>query len=448
MDPFSGALADVETVVVATPDIQGRLSGRRTTVDGFRAALTSGVHMSNCVFGWDIGQDATLLADGSLTYTGMHTGIGDVALMPDLSTLRRAAWLDRTAICLADAVEPDGTPTAVAPRTVLRRELSAWQATGLRASVGTELEFYLYRGDPRASRLAGYRNLEPTTLNPADYSIYEGEVYEPFFADVRNRLQASGIDIEASQGEWGLGQWETTLRHGEPLAMADRHALYKLATRSMAARAGLSATFMAKPFDGGPGCSSHVHLSIRDSGGLPIFWDDGAPHHVSDRLRHAIGGSLARARELMAWYAPTVNSYRRLRGQDAAGWGRTWGIDHRFCSVRVVGHDPDSLRMEFRLPGADANPYLVLAALLASVREGLTERTDPGDPMTGNPYDAPSGGPDQLGEAVEAFAGSAFARATFGDAVVDHHSTLGRFEWNRFLDSVTDWERSRYFELI
>ena len=441
-------LTAVDTVVVATPDVQGRLVGRRTTVEGFRAALGTGIHMSNCVFGWDITQDATLLADGSLPYTGMHTGIGDVTLHPDLTTLRRAGWLDRAAICLADVVEPDGTPTVLAPRTLLRTELAAWDELGLHPVVGTELEFYLYRGDPRASRAAGYRDLEPTTLSPADYAIYEGEAYEPFFTDLRHRLQASGIDLEASQGEWGLGQWETTLRYSDPLAMADRHVLYKLATRALAARAGMSATFMAKPFDGGPGSSCHVHLSVRDAAGRPLFWDDDAPHHISPTLRHAVGGSLARAGELTAWYAPTVNSYRRLRSQDAAGWGTTWGIDHRFCSVRVVGHRPEDLRMEFRLPGADANPYLVLAALLASVREGLAAGTDPGEPVTGNPYDAPSGGPDHLGEAVAAFATSGFARATFGDSVVDHYATLGRFEWTRFLDAVTDWERTRYFDLI
>ncbi|MFZ0160479.1 MAG: glutamine synthetase family protein [Kineosporiaceae bacterium] len=438
-----------DTVVVAAPDVQGRLIGRRTTVKGFREAVAgAGIHVSTCVLGWDIAQDATLLASGALDYTGMHTGMGDLALHPDLATLRPAGWLERTAICLADAVEPDGTPTVLAPRSLLRAELEQWRRLGLVPAVGTEVEFYLYRGSPRRARRVGYRGLEPTTLSPADYAIYEGEAYEPFFADLRHRLQVSGIDVEAAQGEWGLGQWETTLRYGEALAMADRHALYKLATRSMASRAGLSATFMAKPFDGGPGSSCHVHLSVRDAQGHPLFWDDAAEDHLAPAIRHAIGGALGRAGEVMAWYAPTVNSYRRLRSQDAAGWGTTWGMDHRFCSVRVIGHHPDDLRLEFRLPGADANPYLVLTALLASVRDGLTRASDPGPATTGNPYDHPAGGPQHLGEAVAAFASSAFARATFADQVVDHYATLGRFEWDRFLDSVTDWERERYFELI
>ncbi len=441
--------AAFDTVVVAAPDVQGRLIGRRTTVAGFRqAAAGSGIHVSTCVFGWDIAQDATLLATGALAYTGMHTGMGDIALHPDLATLRPAGWLDRTAICLADAVEADGTPSSVAPRSLLRAELAAWELLGLVPSVGTELEFYLYRGTHRRARKAGYRGLEPTTLSPADYSLYEGEAYEPFFADLRNRLQASGIDLEAAQGEWGLGQWETTLRHSEPLAMADRHSLYKLATRSLAARAGMAATFMAKPFDGGPGSSCHVHLSVRDAHGRAVFWSDDAEHHMAAPLRYAIGGALGRADEWMAWYAPTVNSYRRLRSQDAAGWGSTWGVDHRFCSVRVVGHHPADLRLEFRLPGADANPYLVLTALLASVRDGLAQGSDPGPATTGNPYDHPAGGPAHLGEAVAAFASSAHARSVVGAPVVEHYATLGRFEWDSFLDTVTDWERERYFELI
>ncbi len=439
-----------DTVIVATPDIQGRLIGRRTTVEGFRHAVGhSGIHVSTCVFGWDIVQDAALLAGGRLRYTGKHTGMGDIALRPDLATLRPAGWLERTAVCLADAVEADGTPTAVSPRALLRAELARWEMARMRASTGTELEFYLYRGSPRQARARGYRGLTPTTLSPADYSLYEGDEFEPFSADLRQRLQETGIEVEAAQLEWGLGQWETTLVHTSPLEMADRHALYKLATRTLAARAGFTATFMAKPFDGGPGSSCHVHLSVCGHDGAPLFWDGSAEQHLSADLRQAIGGSLARAGELMAWYAPTVNSYRRIRSHDAAGWGLSWGIDHRFCSVRVVGHHPEELRLEFRLPGADANPYLVLAGLLASVRDGLARKVDPGPATVGNPHEtAPEGIPLHLGDAVAAFRESLFARATFGDEVIDHHAALGTFEWHRFLDAVTDWERERYFELI
>ena len=441
--------AEFDTVIVAAPDTQGRLFGRRLGVDGFvRAAADGGVNVSTCVYGWDIQQDSTLLANGGLPYTSMQSGMGDFRLEPDLGTLRTAGWLERTAVCLARSVEEDGSPTEVSPRTILAKELDRWAELGLSASTGTELEFFLYRGSPRAARRADYRDLEPTTLSPADYSLYEGDEFEPFFADLRERFERTGLRLEASQVEWGLGQWETTLQHGEPLDMADRHALYKLATRSLAARNDMTATFMAKPFDGGPGSSCHVHVSIRDAAGNPYFWDPSS-EAAADGLRWAVGGILAHAPAFMAFYAPTVNSYRRTRGTDAAGWGRTWGIDHRFTTVRVIGHTPDAIRFEFRQPGADANPYLVLAATLASVRLGLADRIDPGPPVSGSPFDqGVTEFPQTLGEAVRSLRDSEVAREVLGDFVVDHYATLLAQDWAFFLDSVTDWERRRYFELI
>ena len=233
------------------------------------------------------------------------------------------------------------------------------------------------------------------------------------------------------------------------MAMADRHTLYKMAVKRMAARAGRTASFMAKPLDNGPGNSCHVHLSLRALDGTPAFWADGEPHHVSPVLRHAVAGALANAPDLMAWYAPMVNSYRRIRSQDAAGWGQTWGIDHRFTSARVVGHTPGSIRMEFRLAGADANPYLVLAGLIASIVDGIERQLDPGPPETGNPYERPAGAiPQHLGDAVARFRASEFVRAAFGDGLVDHYATVAEFEWDLFLNGVTDWERRRYFDTV
>lgn len=439
----------VDTVIVATPDIQGRLVGRRVPASRFGDAVDHGVAVSACVFAWDVTQDAQLLIDGTLPYTGVHNGMGDVILRPDRATLRTAAWLPSTAAVVADSFEVDGRPTSVSPRHLLAEQVRRLAERGLRASVGTELEYTLFHGPPAELHASGYRDLRPTTFRPGDFSILDGDPLEPFLADVRRCLIASDIPVEASQLEWGLGQIETTLVHTDPLAMADRHALYKMAVRSMAGRAGMTASFMAKPVDGQPGNSCHVHLSLRDHGGRPVFWSDDAPGHRSDVLHHAVGGALARVPDAMAWYAPTVNSYRRTRAKDAAGWGQTWGVDHRFVSVRVVGHTPDSLRLEFRLPGADTNPYLTLAALLASVADGVEQRTDPGAPFVGSPFDADlSEVPQDLGAAVARFERSQWARATFGDDVVDHYATLGRFEWDRFLDAVTDWDRQRYFDTI
>lgn len=443
------ALDGVDTVIVATPDIQGRLVGRRVPADQFATACTDGVAVSTCVYGWDIGQSADLLATGVLPYTGMQTGMGDFYLFPDLDTLRPAAWLDRTAICLAHAREPDGSDTPPCPRHLLRRQIERLRAAGYTASVGTELEYLLVEGTAGDLYRRDYAGLQPVTHRPSDFLIAEGDDLAGFFSDLRAVLAAADVPVEATQLEWGLGQIETTIVHGEPMAMADRHTLYKMAVKRMAARAGRTASFMAKPLDDGPGNSCHVHLSLRALDGTPAFWAEGEPHHVSPVLRHAVAGALANAPDLMAWYAPMVNSYRRIRSQDAAGWGQTWGIDHRFTSARVVGHTPGSIRMEFRLAGADANPYLVLAGLIASIVDGIEHQLDPGPPETGNPYERPAGAiPQHLGDAVARFRSSEFTRAAFGDALVDHYATVAEFEWDLFLNGVTDWERRRYFDTV
>lgn len=439
----------VETVIVATSDMQGRLVGRRVPAERFDSVCNEGVPIASCVYGWDIAQNSELLAAGSLAYTGMHTGMGDLILRPDTSTLRPAAWLDGTAIVLADAVELDGTPTKVAPRNILSQQVEKLASAGYVASVGTELEYSLFHGTPRELFASDYRDLKPTTIRPADFLILEGDGLEPFLADQRRRLSAAGIEVEASQIEWGLGQIETTLVHCQPLDMADRHTLYKLAVKSLAEGRAMTASFMAKPRDGQPGNSCHLHLSLTTIDGEPAFWSESAEHSMADELSHAIGGALSHAPEVMAWYAPTVNSYRRIRGKDAAGWGQTWGIDNRFTSIRVVGHSPTSLRLEFRLPGADTNPYLALAGLLASVRSGLEDLADPGPPVVGSPYEEPTGDiPLHLGDAAERFATSEWAADSFGSDVVEHYATVARFEWNQSLDAVTDWERRRYFDTI
>ncbi|MGB8859327.1 MAG: glutamine synthetase family protein [Ilumatobacteraceae bacterium] len=449
MNTQLASLGGVDTVVVATPDIQGRLVGRRIPAAAFDEACTEGVGVSTCIYGWDIGQSAELLAAGTLAYTGMHTGMGDLFIRPDLTTLRPAPWLQRSAICIADAFEPDGSPTLLSPRHVLRTQLERLRAAGYVASVGTELEYYLYEGSPAELFGRDYRDLQPVTFRPSDYLISAGDELDGFLGEVRQVLAAADVPVEAGQIEWGLGQIETTIVHDEPMKMADRHVLYKLAVRQLAARAGRTASFMAKPLDGMPGSSCHIHLSLRTLAGSPAFWSEGEAHHISPLLRQAVAGALVHAPELMAWYAPTVNSYRRIRSQDAAGWGQTWGIDHRFTSARVVGHSPASIRLEFRLPGADTNPYLALAALVASVLDGLERQLDPGPPETGNPYERPAGAiPQHLGDATARFAASEFTRSVFGDDLVRHYATIAEFEWNQFLDGVTDWERRRYFDTI
>jgi glutamine synthetase len=436
------------TVVVMSADVTGRLVGKRFAPDVFVRLLGEGVALSSCVLGWDIDQ----WPGPAQAYTGHHTGWHDVRLVPDLATLRPAAWLDRTAICVADFVEMGRDERVpVAPRTILRRQVERLAESGLTAQVASELEFALYRGTYDEGRLRGYEAIRPVTLARADYTVQAGDQHEWFFAAVRDALEGSDLGPWTSQVEWGLGQWEINLRYREALEMADRHALFKLAIRDMAAAAGMAATFMAKPFGDTTGSSCHLHLSLVDDGGRNVFADPDRDHGISETMEHAIGGLLDHAPDVMLWYAPTVNSYRRTTSGEFSGNGLSWGYDSRMVSCRVLAESPASTRLEWRVPGADVNPYLAIAALLASAGDGIGAGTHPGDPLVGQDYTRPVPRlPSTLGDAVEAFRDSVFTAKAFDDDVVAHYAEAGRWEWERFLEpaAVTEWERRRYFEHI
>ncbi|MCB1000932.1 MAG: glutamine synthetase [Acidimicrobiales bacterium] len=435
-----------DTVIVCAPDMAGRLIGKRLSPRKFAEFHERGVAVSSCTFGWGISQDIGL----EVPYTGWHTGWRDFLLVADLATLRPAAWLERTAIVIADIVEEhDRSPVEITPRQILRRQIEALAADGLRADVGTELEFHLYRDGYDDLRRRGYRDRTPTTIVHADYTVQQVNAWEPFFRELRTALDASGLDVEMSQGEWGLGQWEINLTYADALDMCDRHTIFKLAVKDVATRHGLAATFMPKPTTGEVGSSCHVHLSLRDADGGHPFFDDAADDHMSTAMRHAIGGVLAHASELMTWYAPTINSYRRTNSSDFAGHGATWAFDNRTVSCRVLGTSASSLRLEWRVPGADVNPYLAVAGVIASVRDGMAGSTDPGDPSTGDAYQQQTERfPEHLGVAAEVFLASEFVGSTFGSAVAEQYGLTARYEWQQFLDAVTDWELDRYFEVI
>lgn len=441
----------IDTVLVATPDIQGRLVGRRVPAERFARIADHGVEISSSAWSWDIDQDFSLIENGSLALADVRKGIPDVLLRPDIRTLRRAAWLDSTAICLADPEDlRNGQPTSISPRVILKRQRALLEKQELFALMGTELEFYLFRNEPRALRLAGFAGLEPTTLTPSDFLTHEGNVYEPFFRKLRRDLAASGIEVEAALSEWGTGQWEMPFAYGDPLEIADRHAIYKLAVRDSAVAAGLSVTFMAKPLNEQPGSSCHVHVSLVDSEGRPVFWTEDEKGPMSPTMLHAIGGVLEHTPELMAWYAPNVNSYRRIRSREVAGFGRTWGIDNRTVSVRVVGRNASTLRFEYRLPGADTNAYLALSGLVASISDGISRGIVPGEITRGNAYD---GEPDEvmpwdLSSAAALFGSSSFVRDLIGLQDQSHFKALADHEWSTFHSTVSEWDLQRYFDRI
>ena len=437
--------SDIDTVIVAAPDMSGRLLGKRMSLRKFGNFIEAGVPMSNCVFGWDLPQDIGL----EVPFAGFHNGWHDFMLVPDLDTIRRAAWLDRTAIVMADIVDEHTRELIeIAPRTILRRQIERLAEQGYSANVGTELEFHMYRETYDDLRQRGFHNRTPSTLIHSDYTVQQVNAWEPFFQDVRRKLDESGMDVDLSQGEWGLGQWEINLTYGDALDMCDRHVIYKLALKDMATRAGYSVTFMPKPNAGLVGSSCHVHLSLDADGSNPM-WDEADSHHISDVMRHGIGGILANAGDLMAWYAPTINSYRRTNSDDFAGSGATWGFDNRTVSCRVLGTSPSSLRLEWRVPGADVNPYLVVAGLIASVGTGVDTKTDPGAPASGDAYqERVRAFPAHLGEAAERFISSDTMRQMFGEEVVEQYGLTARWEWTAFMNAVTDWEHDRYYESI
>ena len=440
--------ADIRTVIVTSADVSGRLVGKRFAPEVFRRLVEEGVPLSSCVLGWDVDQ----WPGPQQSYTGHQTGWHDVRLVPDLATLRLAGWLEGTAICVADFVEMGRDDlVTVAPRTVLRRQIEHVENAGFTPQVASELEFSLYHGSYDDGRADGYETLRPTTLARADYTIQAGDRYEGFFAGVRESLAASELGPWTSQVEWGLGQWEINLEYQRALEMADRHILFKLALRDMAAAAGMSATFMPKPFGDTTGSSCHLHLSLLNASGANVFHEADAEHRIAPTLFHAVGGVLERAPDLMLFYGPTVNSYRRTTSGEFSGNGVSWGYDSRMVSCRVLSEGPASTRLEWRVPGADVNPYLAIAGLLASAADGIWTGADPGEPIVGEHFEDPVPPlPATLGESVARFRDSAFARSAFGADVVDHYAEAGRWEWERFLspEAVTEWERRRYFEVI
>jgi glutamine synthetase len=454
-DPMSAIMeqselsgAGIDTVVVAGIDMYGRLFGKHIPVRRFAQTVESGLHVCTCVYAWDIAQDMDSL---HVEFASAETGWHDFRLMPDLSTLRPATWLEGTAICLADSVdEHSGEPLPIAPRTILRRQIELLRDQQLDPFTATELEFHLYRGTPDELRRNGYRDLDPTTSIHSDYVVGATNSMAPFFRRVQQVLESSGIPIEVVQAEYGLGQWEVNLEYADALETADRHVLYKSALTDLARNHGMTATFMPRPLTDGMGSSCHIHASVRGADGGYPFHDPTDSRSVSGSLRHAVGGVLERARELMLFYAPTVNSMRRIISTDFAGNGLTWGFDNRTTTCRLIAGAPQANRLEMRLPGADVNPYLASAAVLASMRDGMTRQTDPGEPSMGNAYDEHHAAelPMTLWDAAIEFDRSEYVATTLGKDVAGHFASVARNEWMQFLRSVSDWDRDRYFETI
>ncbi|MFJ8886157.1 glutamine synthetase family protein [Streptomyces sp. NPDC102402] len=433
---------DIDTVVLAFPDMQGRLQGKRFAAAFFLdEVLEHGTEGCNYLLAVDTDMNTV---DG-FAMSSWSNGYGDFAMRPDLATLRRIPWHEGTALVMADLAWEDGTPVAAAPRRILRRQLERLAAHGLTAHVGTELEFIVFKDTYEQAWDLGYRGLTPANQYNIDYSVLGTGRIEPLLRRIRNEMAAAGLTVESAKGECNPGQHEIVFRYDEALVTCDQHAVYKTGSKEIAAQEGVSLTFMAK-FNEREGNSCHIHLSLQDDDGRSVMaGEDGAMAPV---MRHFLAGQLAALRDFSLLYAPNINSYKRFQPGSFAPTAVAWGHDNRTCALRVVGHGR-SLRFENRLPGGDVNPYLAVAGLVAAGLHGIENELELPDACEGNAYTA---GYDQvpttLREAAGLWEASEVAREAFGDDVVAHYRNMARVELEAFDAAVTDWELRRSFERL
>lgn len=443
----------MDNVVVAVPDLAGRLQGSRVAVDQFLdRVLADGFRA--CAY--LLASDVEMQTRGDYAFSPWDTGFGDLVLRPDLATLRRLPWDPRTALVISDAEWPDGTPVEVAPRQVLRRQLDRLEALGLQAMVATELEFRVFLEPSDTAWGVGHRALTPATPFNVDYAVAGLGPLDELGSALRRTMQQLGMPFETARGECAPGQYEITFPYGAALAIADGHVLYKTAAKAVSAARGVSLTFMAK-YDEAEGNSGHVHFSLRTPDGEPAFPQQheqpdgshrpaGGQQGLSPLMAHFLAGQLACLPDLMLLFAPTINAYKRLHPGSFAPTGLAWGRDNRTCPLRVIGHH-QSLRFEHRVPGADANPYLVLAGLIAAGLHGLEYELDLQAETIGNAFTQDASRlPHTLDDALSSWSGSTTARRAFGDDVVRHIAAAGRAERDAFLTTVSDWERRRGFD--
>jgi glutamine synthetase len=439
---------EIDTVLVGFPDHYGRLMGKRFEAEYFLEEVAQrGTHGCDYLLTTDMEMEPVQ----GYRFANWELGYGDFHLVPDLATLRPASWLEKSAVVLCD-LEDERTHRLieVAPRTLLKRQLERARALGYTVMAASELEYYLYRTSYRQAHQQEYVGLEPAGYYLEDYHLLQGTREEPFTRAVRRHLKASGIPVENSKGEWGLGQHEVNLRYAEALEMADRHTLFKQCLKEVAEAMGLSVTFMAKPHHGQAGSSCHIHLSLwKDGQNAFAGEEEYGPVRGSEVFGQFLAGWIAHIPDFMPFYAPTVNSYKRYEDGSWAPTRLAWSYDNRTAGFRVVGRGA-SLRIECRIGGADLNPYLALTAALASGLDGLEQGLTPPPIFQGDIYQARHlpRVPYTLGQAAEGFASSAFAKAALGEAVHEHYTHFFQTEWQAFNRAVTDWERKRYFERI
>src|SRR5712692_1792764 len=432
----------IDTVVTAFTDMQGRLIGKRIQAEYFfEDVVDHAIEGCNYLLALDMEMDPVPGYD----MANWEKGYGDFKIVPDMSTLRRTPWLEGTALVLCDVTWEDDAPVVASPRQVLIAQYERVRKLGFVPMLASELEFYVFKQSYAEANEQGYRDLTPTIPYILDYHVLATTMDESFMRQIRHGMQGAGVPVEFSKGEAWYGQHELNVRYSDAVTSADRHTIYKNGVKEIAFLNGLSATFMAKPSEKDIGSSCHIHTSLVDpESGQSVFVEG---HDETDLFRHYLGGVRKHIRDLALFIAPSVNSYKRYATESWAPTSVGWGRDNRTCGFRIVGHG-QSRRIECRIPGADVNPYLGYAALLAAGLDGVENKIDPGPELKGNAYEAAEAEPfpSSLREAVDNWEGSELAKRAFGEDVWAHYLNYGRTEQRLFDQVVTDYERTRMFE--
>ncbi|MEO8217383.1 MAG: glutamine synthetase family protein [Acidobacteriota bacterium] len=438
----------IETVIVAFPDMYGRLVGKRIVARYFLEEIAEqGMHACDYLLACDMDMDPV----PGYAFTSWAKGYGDFRPMPDFNTMRVLSWHEKTALVLSDVYRDDADELVpFAPRSILRKQVASATSLGFTAFGASELELYVFNDSYEKAAQKGFIGIEPMGRLIEDYHILQSSKEESLIGAIRSHLEQSGVPVESSKGEWGPGQQEIGLRYAELIEMADRHTIYKHAAREIAWQQNRAVTFMAKWDERYAGSSCHIHVSLRDSSGAkPLFPGEESLGTIrcSPTFRHFLGGWMAHIRETFAFYAPYPASYKRYVPGSFAPTGIAWSYDNRTAGFRIVGSGP-SLRIECRAAGADANVYLAFAAMLAAGLDGVVNEIEPPERFDGDVYaavDLPQV-PHSLNESIAALENSSWAREKFGEEVIDHYLHFFRTEQRKFDSVVTDYERRRYFE--
>ncbi|ADE38356.1 glutamine synthetase family protein [Candidatus Puniceispirillum marinum] len=446
-DELKTQVADgrIDTVIAAFPDMQGRLMGKRFHAQYFVDSAWEETHCCNYLIATDLEMETV---EGYAS-TSWESGYGDYIMRPDMDTLRVTPWLEGTAMVLCDLLDHhthDLVPHA--PRTVLKKQLARLADYGLKTASATELEFFVFRESFDAMRDKGYRDMTPISAYNEDYHIFQTTKEEGLMRQIRNGLFGAGVAVENTKGEADAGQAEINIHYADALSMADTHVLVKNAVKEIAFLNDRAVTFLAKWHHDAAGSSSHIHQSLWTEDGKPAFFDDSAPHGMSELMQHYLAGLLAHASEVTYFLAPYINSYKRFAKGTFAPTKAIWSVDNRTAGYRVVAPDTKGVRVECRVGGSDLNPYLALAAQLAAGLAGIDAKQKLEPEFSGDAYNAEAARsiPETLREATVALDESRMLRDAMGDDVIDHYVRAARWEQEDFDRKVTDYEVARGFE--